>query len=226
MGPYLGVHGAPWVCQKRTLRISPFSSKICLTQLPSVLRDRLAGTPKLVYGGPCMKKVLGGLLYCPQTPHNHYGTLPWGPQGTLDLAKANLEKFDCFPAKFALPNARAGAHSGFLRPPKPACGGPCGQKSAGRPSIPSQDSTQSLWDPTVGSLGHPGSGKTQLGKISLFSSRICPTKRAHQRAQRFFATPKPARRGPCGQTNAWMPPTVPRHYTISMGPHLGLGLAK
>ena len=106
MGPYLGVHGAPWVHQKRTLGISPFSSEICLTKLPQVLRDRLAGTPKLVYGGPCT------------------------------------------------------------------------QKSAGRPPILSQDTTQLLWDPTLGSPGHPGSGKSQLGKKSPFSSQMYPTKRA------------------------------------------------
>ena len=104
MGPYLGVHGAPWVRQKQTLQISPFSSKICLSKLPKVLRDRLAGTPKLVYGGPCT------------------------------------------------------------------------EKSAGRPSILSQDTTRSLWDPTMGSPGHPGSGKIQLVKFSLFSSQICLAK--------------------------------------------------
>ena len=48
-------------------------------------------------GVPARKKVLGGLLYCPKTPHNHYGTLPWGPQGTLDPAKANWEKIHRFP---------------------------------------------------------------------------------------------------------------------------------
>ena len=60
--------------------------------------------------------------------------------------------------------------------PKPVCGGPCGQPSAWmRPTV-SQDTTQSLWDPTVGSPGHPGSGKIQLVKISPFSSQICLAK--------------------------------------------------
>ena len=141
MGPYLGVHGAPWVRQKQTLRISPFSSKICLTKLPKVLRDRLPGNPKLVYGGPCT------------------------------------------------------------------------QKSAGRPCILSQDTTQSLWDPTVGSPGHPGSRKSQLGKISLFSSQICPIKRARRRAQRVFTTPKPACGGPCGQKSAGRPSILSQDTT-------------
>ena len=60
--------------------------------------------------------------------------------------------------------------------PKPVCGGPCGQPSAWMPPTVSQDTTQSLWDPTLGSPGHPGSGKIQLVRFSLFSSQICLTK--------------------------------------------------
>ena len=56
--------------------------------------------------------------------------------------------------------------------PKPVCGGPCGQPSAWMPPAVSQDTTQSLWDPTLGSPGHPGSGKIQLVKFSPFSSQI------------------------------------------------------
>ena len=57
--------------------------------------------------------------------------------------------------------------------PKPVCGGPCGQPSAWMPPTVSQDTTQSLWDPTLGSPGHPGSGKIQPVKFSPFSSQIC-----------------------------------------------------
>ena len=60
--------------------------------------------------------------------------------------------------------------------PKPVCGGPCRPPSAWMLPTVSQDAIQSLWDPTLGSPGHPGSGKTQLVKFSLFSSQICPTK--------------------------------------------------
>ena len=202
MGPYLGVHGAPWVRQKRTLRISPFSSKICLTKLPKVLRDRLAGTPKLVYGGPCTQKSAGKPSILSQ------GTTKslWGPTvgspGHLGSSKIQLGKFSPFSSQIC-PTKRARRRAQrFFATPKPACGGPCGQKSAGRPSILSQDTTQSLWDPTVGSPGHPGSGKTQLGKKSPFSSQISPTRRVRRRTQRFFATPKPACRGPCRQKSA------------------------
>ena len=52
---------------------------------------------------------------------------------------------------------------------KPVCGGPCGQPRAWMPPTMSQDTIQSLWDPTLGSPGHPGSGKIQLVKFSLFS---------------------------------------------------------
>ena len=89
----------------------------------------------------------------------------------------------------------------------------------------SQDTKQSLWDPIVGSRGHPGSGKIQLfpkSKFSPFPSQICPTKRARRRAQCFFATPKPACGGPCGQTRARMPPTVTQDTTESVwDPTLG-----
>ena len=87
------------------------------------------------------------------------------------------------------------------------------------PSKVSHDTTQSLWDPIVGSRGHPGSGKIQLfpkSKFSPFPSQICPTKHARRRAQRFFATPKPACGGPCGQTRARMPPTVSQDTTGSV----------
>ena len=57
----------------------------------------------------------------------------------------------------------------------------------------------------MGSPGHPGSGKSRLGENSPFSSQICPTKHACQHAQRFFATPKPACGGPCGQKSAGRP---------------------
>ena len=40
----------------------------------------------------------------------------------------------------------------------------------------SQDTTQSLWDPALGSSGYPGSGKIQLVKFSPFSSQICLAK--------------------------------------------------
>ena len=180
--------------------------------------------------------MLGCLLRCPKTPHNHYGTLPWVPQGTLGPAKSNLLNFHCFPTKFALqscqnlhgtimcdPKTRlqgslratkcldasysvprhhsitTGPYLGVPKAPwvqqnpnckiftifqpslpcktaktatgpscatpKPVCGGPCRQPSAWMPPTVSQDTTQSLWDPTLGSPGHPGSGKIQLVKI-------------------------------------------------------------
>ena len=60
--------------------------------------------------------------------------------------------------------------------PKPVCRGPCGQPSAWmRPTV-SQDTTQSLWDPTLGSPGHPGSGKIQRFRFSPVSSQICLAK--------------------------------------------------
>ena len=126
MGPYLGVHGAPWVRQNRTLRILPFSSQICLPKLPKLRRDRLAVTPK------------------------------------------------------------------------PVCRGPSTRKSDGKPSIGPQGATQSLWDPTLGSTRHPGSGKIKnIPNFSLTRPK-CPAKRVRRRALRFFATPKPVCGVPAG----------------------------
>ena len=59
---------------------------------------------------------------------------------------------------------------------KPVCGGPCGQPSAWKTPTASQDTIQSLWDPTLGSPVHLGSGKIQLVKFSPSSSQICLTK--------------------------------------------------
>ena len=59
---------------------------------------------------------------------------------------------------------RAPARAAFFCGPKPVCGGPCGQPSAWMPPTVSQDSTQSLWDPTLGSLGHPGSAKIKKNR--------------------------------------------------------------
>ena len=60
--------------------------------------------------------------------------------------------------------------------PKPVCRSPYGQPSACMPPTVSQDTIQSLWDPTMGSPGHPGSGKIQHVKFSPFSSQICLAK--------------------------------------------------
>ena len=44
-------------------------------------------------GVPAGNQVLGCRLQCPRTPHNHYGTPPWGPLGTLDLEKSKKSLF-------------------------------------------------------------------------------------------------------------------------------------
>ena len=59
---------------------------------------------------------------------------------------------------------------------KPVCGGLCGRPNAWMPPTVSQDTVQSLWDPTLGSPGHPGSVKTRIVKNSPFSSQICLAK--------------------------------------------------
>ena len=49
--------------------------------------------------------------------------------------------------------------------PKPVRGGPCRPPSAWMPPTVSQDATQSVWGPTMGSPGHPGSAKSKKAQI-------------------------------------------------------------
>ena len=108
MGPYLGVHGAPWIWQNQK--------------------------------------------YCKFHPNQ--AKMPY--------------------------QTRAPARTALFCGQKPVCGGPCGQPSAWMPPTVSQDTTQSLWDPTLGSLGHPGSGK--IKKIANFARFGVPEKNTSQKA--------------------------------------------
>ena len=74
-------------------------------------------------------------------------------------------------------------------PPKPICGGPCGPPSAWMPPTVSQDATQSLWGPTMGSPGHPGSGK--IKNILNFTHFGVPKKNTSQKACKY---PKDAKK--------------------------------
>ena len=62
--------------------------------------------------------------------------------------------------------------------PKPVCGGHCGP-SAWMPPTVSQDVTQSVWGPTMGSPGHPGSGKIE--KTVNFTHSGVPEKNTSQK---------------------------------------------
>ena len=145
MGPYRGVPRAPWIRQKPTWKNFAVFQLNLPYETHAQVRAAVFCDPKArLRGSLRAKKVLEGLPYRPKTPHNRYGTLPWGPWGTLDLAKPNLEKCHRFPAKFAPPIARAGARSGFWGPPNPACGGPCGQTNAQMPPTVPPDTTESV----------------------------------------------------------------------------------
>ena len=101
--------------------------------------------------------------------------------------------------------------------PKPVCGGPCGQPSAWMPPTVSQDTTQSLWDPTLGSPGHLGSGEIQPS-----SSQICHTKLPKPPGD-HLVDPKTRLLGSLWATKCLDASySVPRHHTISMGPYHGV----
>ena len=95
----------------------PFPAKFTSQNCPNCCRTVLQGPQNCFKGVPARKKVLGGLLKCPKTPHYHYGTLPWGPQGTLSPAKSNFLNFHRFPAKFALQSCQ-NLHGTILCDPK------------------------------------------------------------------------------------------------------------
>ena len=102
--------------------------------------------------------------------------------------------------------------------PKPVGGGPCGQPSAWmRPTV-SQDTTQSLWDPTLGSPGHPGSGKIQLVKFSPFLAKFA-LQNCQNRHGTILCDPKTRLQAiKCLDASY----SVPRRHTISMGPYHGV----
>ena len=66
--------------------------------------------------------------------------------------------------------------------PKPVCRGPFGQPSAWMPPTVSQDATQSVSGPTLGSPGHPGSGK--IKNILNFTHFGVPEKNESQKARK------------------------------------------
>ena len=69
---------------------------------------------------------------------------------------------------------RVPARAAFSGDLNPACGGPCGQRNARMPPRVSQDTTESLWDPTLGSLRHPGDAK--IKKNAKFDRSGVPEK--------------------------------------------------
>ena len=86
--PTLGSPGHPGWGKIQLAKFSTFSSQICLAKLPKTPRNDLVRTQSPSAGVPEGHQVLGCLLQCPKTPHNQYGTLPWGPLGTSGPAKS------------------------------------------------------------------------------------------------------------------------------------------
>ena len=70
----------------------PFSAKFALQNCPNPCGTVLGGPQNWVVGVPARERVIESLLKYPKGPHNHYGTLPWGPRGTLDVAKSEKKQ--------------------------------------------------------------------------------------------------------------------------------------
>ena len=96
-------------------------------------------------------------------PRRH--TISMGPYhgipGHPGSSKIQFVKFSPFSTQ-NLPCKTAKTATGpSCATPKPVCRGPCGPPSAWMPPTVSQDATQSVWGPTMGSPRHPGSGKIE-----------------------------------------------------------------
>ena len=91
MGPYPGGTQGPLGPAKPNLAVfSRFGGKFRWENCPTVRGTVLRGPQNCFTGVPVSKKVLQCLLNHTKTPHNHYGTLPGGPHGTLGPAKSKI----------------------------------------------------------------------------------------------------------------------------------------
>ena len=87
--PTLGVPRPPPGPANPNLAVfSRFGGKFGWENCPTVRGTVLRGPQNCFTGVPVSKKVLQWLLNHTKTPHNHYGTLPGGPHGTLGPAKS------------------------------------------------------------------------------------------------------------------------------------------
>ena len=135
----------------------------------------MRGPKNRFLGFQATKEVLERLLKCPVTTHKQLWDPTLGPMEHHGSVKSELCEFHPFPAKFASHSCPKCCGTVLRGPQNWFTGVPARKKSAGRPSILSQDTTQSLWDPTVGSPGHPGSGEIQRKKIYHFPAKFTPS---------------------------------------------------
>ena len=93
MGPYPGgPQGPPGPANPNLAVFSRFGGKFGWENCPTVRGTVLRGPQNCFTGVPVSKKVLQWLLNHTKTPHNHYGTLPGGPHGTLGPAKSKKSR--------------------------------------------------------------------------------------------------------------------------------------
>ena len=104
-----------------------------LPYCPNCCKTVLRGPKNWFVGVPAREKVIESLLWGPKGPHNHYGTIPLGARGTLGPTESKI--FQISPQRSQKPISRV----------------PSNQKSVWTPSKVSQDNTQTLSGPTLGS---------------------------------------------------------------------------
>ena len=93
MGPYpRGPQGTPGPTKPNLAVFTRLGGKVGWENCPTVRRAVLRGPQNCFTGVPAGNQVLQCLLQCPRTPHNHYGTPPWGPSGTRGPAKSKKSR--------------------------------------------------------------------------------------------------------------------------------------
>ena len=139
-------------------------------------------------GVPAGNQMLGCFLQCPKTPYNQHGTLPWGPRAPWVWQNPTCKISTVFQPNLPYKTVKT-AMEPSCATPNPVCGGPCGPPSAWMPPTLSQDTTHSVWDPTMGSPGHPGSGKIEnpanFGVPEKNTSRKPQKRRKSQKKSKF-----------------------------------------
>ena len=158
--PTLGSPGHPGSGKIQLIKFSLFSSQFCLTELPKPPEDHLVRPQNPSAGSLRATKCLDASYSVPRHHTITMGLYLGAPRVPWVRQNPTCKIFTIFQPNLPCKTAKT-ATIPCCATPKPVCGGPCGRPSAWMPPIVSQDAAQSLWDPTMGSPGHPGSSKIE-----------------------------------------------------------------
>ena len=145
---------SPQIPKKRLSPQTPGTMRLPALQNCQNLHGTIFCNPKTRLWGPLRATKCLDAWY--SVPRHH--TITMGPYLGFPRATGiiQLVKFSPFCSQTCLAKLPKPSTGPFCATPKPVRRGPCGQPSAWMPPTVSQDTTQSLWDPTLRSPGHPG----------------------------------------------------------------------